>query len=50
MCVTKLLSIRYDEMRLKKYKNIVLFNLVKILIHNDVEKYNSSNFFITVMI
>ena len=40
---------RYDEMRLNKYKNIVLSNLVKVLIHYDVEKYNSTNFFITVM-
>ncbi len=43
------LLMRYDEMRLNKYKNIVLSNLVKVLIHNDVEKYNSTNFFITVM-
>lgn len=40
---------RYDEMKLTKYKNIQITNLVKVLIHNDVEKYNSKNFFLTVM-
>lgn len=39
--------IRYDEVKLQKYKGIEITNLVNILLHNDVERYNSKNYFIS---
>ena len=41
---------RFDEMRLEKWNNIELNNLTNILIHNDVERYNSSKHFMTCII
>ena len=37
----------YDEVRLTKYSGIEINNLVSVLIHNDTEKINSSNYFIS---
>lgn len=39
--------IRFDEIKMQKYKGLEITNLLNILIHNDVEKYNSKNYFIT---
>jgi hypothetical protein len=41
---------RYDEIKLTKYNNIDINNLVNILIHNDTEKINSNNYFICALI
>ena len=41
---------RFDEMKLNKWNNIELNNLTTILIHNDVEKYNSKKHFITCIV
>ena len=41
---------RYDEIKLTKYNNIEINNLVNILIHNDTEKINSNNYFICALI
>lgn len=41
---------RFDEMRLEKWGNIELNNLTNILIHNDVERYNSSKHFMTCVV
>ena len=41
------ITYNYDEIRLTKYSGIEINNLVSILIHNDTEKINSSNYFIS---
>ena len=41
---------RFDEMSLTKYNGIERTNLVDILIHNDTERINSTNYFICSLI
>ena len=41
---------RYDELKLTKYNNIEINNLVNVLIHNDTEKINSNNYFISSLV
>jgi hypothetical protein len=41
---------RYDELRLCKYKGIEMNSLVNVLIHNDIEKINNSNYFMYCLI
>jgi hypothetical protein len=41
--------IRFDEIKLQKYKGLEITNLLNVLIHNDVERYNSKNYFITAL-
>ena len=37
----------FDEMKLEKWGQIEINNLTTILIHNDIEKYNSNKYFMT---
>ena len=39
--------IRFDEIKIQKYKGLEITNLLNILIHNDVERSNSTNYFIS---
>jgi hypothetical protein len=39
--------IRYDEIKAEKYNAMEITNLINILIHNDVETYNTTNYFMT---
>jgi hypothetical protein len=41
---------KFDEMKLNKWLNIEINNLTTILIHNDVERYNSKKYLITCLI
>lgn len=41
---------RFDEMKLNKWNNIEINNLTTILIHNDVERYNSKKHFLTCIV
>ena len=41
---------RFDEMRLNKWNGIEVNNLTNILIHNDVERFNSSKYFMTCIV
>ena len=41
---------RYDEVKLTKYNGIEINNLVNVLIHNDTEKINSNNYFMSGLI
>lgn len=41
---------RFDEMKLNKWNNIEINNLTTILIHNDVERYNTKKHLITCII
>jgi hypothetical protein len=41
---------RFDEMRLNKWNGIEVNNLTNILIHNDVERFNSSKYFMTCIL
>lgn len=41
---------RYDELKLTKYNGIEMNSLVNTLIHNDTEKINSNNYFMTGLI
>jgi hypothetical protein len=41
---------RFDEMKYSKYTSVKNCNLVTILVHNDVEKINTSNYFITSLL
>lgn len=40
----------YDEMKTHKWQNIEINNLTNILIHNDVEKFNSKKYLIPAII
>jgi len=42
--------VRFDEMRLTKWRDIELNNLTTVLIHNDVERYNSNKYFICCIV
>jgi hypothetical protein len=41
---------RFDEMKLNKWNNIEINNLTTVLIHNDVERFNSKKYFITCIV
>jgi len=41
---------RFDEMKLNKWNNIEINNLTTILIHNDVERYNTKKHFMTCIV
>jgi hypothetical protein len=41
---------RFDEMRLTKYQGLEQSTLIDILIHNDTEKINSTNYFMCSLI
>lgn len=42
--------VKFDEMRIHKWQNVELTNLTNILIHNDVEKFNSKKYLIASII
>ena len=44
------ITYNYDEIRLTKYAGLEINNLVSVLIHNDTEKINSDNYFISSLI
>jgi hypothetical protein len=42
--------VKFDEMRIHKWQNVEITNLTNILIHNDVEKFNSKKYLIASII
>ena len=47
---TKAVLYRYDEIRLKKYYGIEMSSLLNVIIHNDAERINAVNYFISVLV